>query len=134
LGNWDVSFDPQFESPFSSRNALKFGALFLIVLVLTASAESLFGSTGFLFSSFASGMVSSGTTTTTAVLLAESGRIELTTAAAGVVVGTISSILVKIGFVATIDRSLLPRVTVASSGLIAAGLTGLAFVVLVVGV
>jgi uncharacterized membrane protein (DUF4010 family) len=134
LGNWDLTFDPQFESPFSSRNALKFGGLFLIVLVLTAGAQNVFGSTGFLFSSFASGMVSSGTTTTTAVLLAESGQIELTTAAAGVVVGTISSILIKIGFVWTVDRSLIPRVTIASGGLIVGGLGALALVVVVIGV
>jgi uncharacterized membrane protein (DUF4010 family) len=134
LGNWDVTFDPQFESPFSFRNALKFGGLFLVVLVLTAGAENLFGSTGFIFSSFASGMVSSGTTTTTAVTLAESGQIDLTTAATGVVVGTIASILVKIGFIGTVDRSLIPRVTVASSGLIVAGLTALVLIVIMVGV
>lgn len=133
LGNWTNSFEPNFQSPFSSQNALKFGGLFLIVLILTAGAENFFGSAGFLGSSFLSGLVSSGTTTTTAVLLAQSGQIELTTAAGGIVAGTVSSILVKIGFVATIDRSLLTRVTVASGGLIAAGLIGFTVMFSMVG-
>ena len=52
---------------------------------------------------------------------AGSGQINLATAAAGVVAGTISSILVKNGFVATIDRSMLLRETLASGSLVAVG-------------
>jgi uncharacterized membrane protein (DUF4010 family) len=133
LGNWGNSFSPNFQSPFSFQNALKFGALFVVVLLITAGAENFYGSAGFVLSSLLSGLVSSGTTTTTAVILAESGQIDLATAAAGVVAGTVSSILVKIGFVATIDRSLLPRVTIASGGLVAAGVVTLAIVFSMVG-
>ncbi len=102
--------DIEFESPFSIVNALQFGVLFVGVLILTAGAQHLFGMTGFLITSFMSGIVSSGTTTTTAVSLASAGQITPPVAAQGVLIGTLSSIWVKLGFAASINRSLIKPV------------------------
>ncbi|MBX0325650.1 MgtC/SapB family protein [Halomicroarcula sp. F13] len=123
-GDWEGELDVDFDSPFSSTSALKFGLLFLGVLILTAGAQRLFGTTGFLITSFLSGIVSSGTTTTTAVSLAANGQITPAVAAHGVLAGTLSSILVKIGFAASINRSLLKPVVRKSAYLSLIGIAG----------
>ncbi|MFP9190543.1 MgtC/SapB family protein [Natronosalvus vescus] len=120
-GNWDVEFTAELDSPFSLQSALKFGTLFLFVLVLSAAAQATFGSTGFFVTAFFSGLISSGSVATTAVVLVGSGQLSVTDAALGVVVATSASILVKIGFAATVDRSLIKPVGAASLVLIATG-------------
>lgn len=130
--NWEGELDLDFDSPFSSSNAVKFGLLFLGVLILTAGAQQLFGTTGFLLTSFLSGIISSGTTTTTAVSLASTGQISSTVAAQGVLAGTLSSILVKIGFAASINRSLLTPVVRKSAYLSIIGILGVAVSVQIV--
>jgi uncharacterized membrane protein (DUF4010 family) len=119
-GDLDLDLD----SPFSSRNALLFGALFLVVLVLTAAAQELFGTAGFLVTSFLSGLLSSGTTTTTAVSLASTGQVTPTVAAQGVLAGTLASILVKIWLAAGINRQLFVPVTARSAVLSVLGVAG----------
>nr|WP_328765741.1 DUF4010 domain-containing protein [Halomicroarcula rubra] len=122
--DWEGKIDLEFDSPFSSRNALKFGTLFLLVLVLTAGAQDFFGKSGFLLSSFLSGLVSSGTTTTTAETLATTGLISNVTATRGILLGMLSSILVKIGLAASINRSLLSPVVRKSAYLSLIGVLG----------
>ena len=113
--NWDGDIDLDLESPFSSRNALTFGVLFLAVLVGTAAAQEMFGTAGFLLTSFLSGLLSSGPTTATAVSLTSTGRITSTIAAQGVLAGTLASILVKIRLAAGINRTLLVPVSTRSA-------------------
>ena len=120
--NTDIELD--LDSPFSSRNALLFGALFLVVLVLTAAAQQTFGTAGFLVTSFLSGLLSSGTTTTTAVSLTSTGQITPAVAAQGVLAGTLASILVKIWLAAGINRKLFVPVTTRSAFLSALGVVG----------
>ena len=122
--DWEGDLELDFDSPFSSANALKFGLLFLAVLVLTAGAQRIFGTAGFLITSFLSGVVSSGTTTTTAVTLTSTGQISPAVAAQGVLAGTLSSILVKIGFATSINRSLLAPVVRKSLYLSLIGIGG----------
>ena len=122
--NWGGDIDLDLESPFSSRNALTFGALFLAVLVGTAAAQEMFGTAGFLVTSFFSGLLSSGTTTATAVSLTSTGQISPATAAQGVLAGTLASIIVKIWLAAGINRNLLVPVTIRSALLSALGLAG----------
>jgi uncharacterized membrane protein (DUF4010 family) len=122
--DWDENINPDFDSPFSSKNALKFGVLFLAVLIATAGAQAMFGTTGFLVTSFLSGLVSSGTTTTTAVTLTTTGQITPAAAAQGVLLGSLSSIAVKVGFAASINRSLLAPVVKQSTYLCVIGVTG----------
>ncbi|GGJ16461.1 hypothetical protein GCM10008995_27910 [Halobellus salinus] len=122
--NWGGDIELDLESPFSSRNALTFGALFLTVLVATAAAQEMFGTAGFLVTSFFSGLLSSGTTTATAVSLTSTGQITPATAAQGVLAGTLASIMVKIWLAAGINRNLLVPVTIRSALLSALGLAG----------
>lgn len=124
--SWDREFDVDFESPFRSSTALKFGLLFLAVLVTSAAAQAWLGAPGFLLTSFLSGMVSSGTTTTTAVTLASTGQIPATVAAQGVFLGTVSSVFVKIALAASINRSLFAPVARRSVYLAGIGFTGVA--------
>jgi len=122
--NWGGDIDLDLDSPFSSKNALTFGALFLAVLVLTAAAQEMFGTAGFLVTSFLSGLLSSGTTTATAVSLTSTGQIPAATAAQGVLAGTLASIIVKIWLAAGINRNLLVPVTIRSAVLSVLGLAG----------
>ncbi len=119
--DWSAEVQTELTSPFSLRNALTFGGLFLLVLVGSAGAESVFGATGFVASAFFAGMVSSGTATTTAVSLVTTGQITSDVAVAGVISGTAASILVKVVFAATIERSLVRPVLLYSAALIAVG-------------
>lgn len=121
LGDWDTEMDLSFESPFNLRTALSFGGLFLVVLLLSAGAQSIFGSSGFLVTSFFSGLLSSGAVTTTVVVLYTSGQLTPIVATAGVLVGVGASILVKVGIAASINRSLVKPTAVASLALLAAG-------------
>ena len=122
--NWGGDIELDLDSPFSSKNALTFGALFLAVLVGTAAAQEMFGTAGFLVTSFFSGLLSSGTTTATAVSLTSTGQISPATAAQGVLAGTLASIIVKIWLAAGINRNLLVPVTIRSALLSALGLAG----------
>ncbi|MFP8955391.1 MgtC/SapB family protein [Natrialbaceae archaeon A-CW3] len=120
-GNWDEEFTAELDSPFSLQSALKFGTLFLGVLVISAAAQATFGSAGFFVTAFFSGLISSGSVATTAVVLVGSGQLSVIDAAIGVVVATSASILVKIGLAATVDRSLIKPVGAASLVLVAIG-------------
>ena len=121
VSDWDQDLETNLTSPFSLRNALVFGGLFLVILVVSAGAEATFGSTGFLATTFFAGLVSSGTATATAVTLFGTDQISAELAVAGVLAGTLSSILVKVLFAATIDRRLVRPVLVWNSILVVAG-------------
>jgi len=122
--NWTGEIDLDLESPFSSKNALTFGGLFLAVLLLTVGAQQAFGTAGFLVTSFLSGLISSGTTTTTAVSLASTGQVTPAVAAQGVLAGTLASILVKTWLAVGINRDLFAPVVVRSAYLSALGILG----------
>ena len=93
--DWSENLDIDLESPFSLRNALGFGAIFLLVIVGGAFAQQQFGSAGFYVSSLLSGLVSSAGTTSSAVLLYRGGQIGQQTAVVGILLATASSIAVK---------------------------------------
>jgi uncharacterized membrane protein (DUF4010 family) len=120
--DWRTEFEADLESPFSLRNALTFGGLFLGVLLLSVGAEELFGTTGFLATTFLAGLVSSGTATTTAVTLVSTGQISQDAAVAGVIAGTAASILVKTFFAASISRELVRPVLFWNLVLIGVGI------------
>lgn len=119
---WRTDLEADLTSPFSLRNALTFGGLFLLVLLVSAGAERTFGATGFVVTAFLAGLVSSGTATTTAVSLLATGQVTVDTAVAGIVAGTTSSILVKTAFAASVGRELVRPVLVWNLVLIAVGL------------
>ncbi|SDY48945.1 MgtC/SapB family protein [Halobellus clavatus] len=121
---WRGEMELDLDSPFSSANALTFGLLFLVVLVVTAGAQQIFGTAGFLVTSFLSGLLSSGTTTTTAVSLASTGQVSPAVAAQGVLAGTLASILVKVWLAVGINRDLFRPVVLRSAYLSLLGLVG----------
>jgi uncharacterized membrane protein (DUF4010 family) len=120
--DWRTGVEAELTSPFSLRNALSFGGLFLLVLLVSAGAERAFGATGFVATAFLAGLVSSGTATTTAVSLLGTGQVTVDTAVAGIVAGTVSSILVKTAFAASVGRDLVRPVLIWNLVLIAVGL------------
>ena len=122
VADWDRPVETDLASPFSLSSALAFGVLFLVILVGTAGAQATFGTRGFLTSTFLAGFVSSGTATATAVALASAGQVPVQQAMWGVLAGTLSSILVKIGLAAVVDRSLLVPAMLWNGVLIAVGL------------
>ena len=119
--DWRTTMEAELTSPFSLRNALTFGALFVAVLLLSAGAERAFGASGFVATSFLAGLVSSGSATATAVSLLGTGQITVDTAVGGVVAGTAASILVKTAFAAGIARELVRPVLLWNLVLIAVG-------------
>lgn len=133
VSDWETDFEIEFESPFNLRTALKFGALFMLVLAVSATARSLFGNSGFLVSSFLAGMVSSGAVTTSVVLLVESGQLTTNVAATGIIAAVTGSILVKLGLAVSMDRSIARPVATATAVLIAAGVVSTAITVAFLG-
>jgi uncharacterized membrane protein (DUF4010 family) len=119
--DWRTSMEAELTSPFSLRNALTFGGLFLVVLLASAIAERTFGAGGFVATAFLAGLVSSGTSTTTAVSLLGTGQIGVDAAVAGVVAGTAASVLVKTAFAASIARELVRPVLLWNLLLIVVG-------------
>ncbi|KAB1197897.1 MULTISPECIES: MgtC/SapB family protein [Haloferax] len=122
LTDWDTELHLDFDSPFSLSNALKFGGLFLVILVVSAGAQQFFGAAGLITTSFLGGLVSSGSTTTTAVTLYLAGQVSAKVAAASVLAGTTASIIVKIVLAASINRSLFKPVAKMSTLLITVGM------------
>jgi len=127
VGDWDAEVELTFDSPFNLRTALSFGGIFIGVLLLSAGARALFGSSGFLLTSFFSGMLSSGAVTTTVVVLYTSGKLATDVATAGVLVGVGASVLVKVAIAASLARSLVRPAAMASLALVGVGVgaTGL---------
>jgi uncharacterized membrane protein (DUF4010 family) len=82
-------------SPFSIRNALVFGTIFLVMVLLSALATFELGGPGFILSSLLSGMVSSASATASAIALLQAGTIDERTAAIGIIVASAASIAIK---------------------------------------
>jgi uncharacterized membrane protein (DUF4010 family) len=95
--DWHTSLDVELESPFSMRNALTFGGVFLLILVGSAFAQARFGTAGLYVSAALSGLVSSAGATTSAVLLYIGGSIGAGPAVVAVLLASGSSIAVKAG-------------------------------------
>ena len=121
MSDWTLSVDLDFDSPINLRSALTFGGLFLVVVLVSAGAQSAYGASGLLVSSFLSGLVSSGAVTTSAVLLVQSGAVSTELASLAIIAGVTGSILVKLGLVVSMNRALTKPVAIATSVLVTAG-------------
>lgn len=131
MSDWEADFEMEFDSPFNLKTALKFGGLFLLVLVLSSTAQTVFGASAFVLSSFLSGMVSSGAVTTSVVLLVRAGRLSTDIAATGIIAAVSGSILVKLGLAISMNRRILRPVSIATAVLLAAGFIATGVTVLV---
>jgi uncharacterized membrane protein (DUF4010 family) len=118
--DWSQQMDIDLESPFSLRNALGFGVIFLLVVVGGAVAKSQFGQTGFYLTALLSGLVSSAGVTASAVTLYSGGNVSQQTAVFGILLATASSILVKAALtISAPNRKFAYRIAVWSTVLLA---------------
>jgi uncharacterized membrane protein (DUF4010 family) len=117
--DYGESFELELESPFSMRNALVFGAVFLVIVLAGGFAEAGFGATGLYLTAALGGLVSSASATTSAVVLYRDGAIAEGTAIVTILVATASSIAVKAALTATAaNREFARRVAVWSAVLL----------------
>ncbi|MGA9399574.1 MgtC/SapB family protein [Haladaptatus sp.] len=129
--DWSQRMDIDLESPFSLRNALGFGAIFLLVVIGGAIAKSQFGQTGFYITALLSGLVSSAGVTASAVTLYSGGNVSQQTAVFGILLATASSIIVKAALtISAPNRSFARRIAVWSTVLlVGSGITAIVAVV-----
>jgi uncharacterized membrane protein (DUF4010 family) len=97
VADWSENVELDLESPFSLRNALGFGAAFLVIVVAGGIAQGLFGTTGLYVTAVLTGLVSSAGATTSAVLLYRGGGIDAGTATVAILAATAASVAVKAG-------------------------------------
>jgi len=132
--DWSAPVEFEFESPFSMRNALAFGGVFLLVVVAGAVAKAQFGGIGFVLTAAVTSLVSSAGATTSAVALARTGTLSEGTAVVSILAATATSIAVKAGLTALgSNRTFARRVTVWSAGLILAAAAVTVATVAVIG-
>lgn len=120
------------DSPFSLSAALKFGLVFLALNVVGALAERYFGTASFYFVSLAGGLLSSGSSIASAATLIHHGEIPPLTGVNGVVIASITSILINIPLLRRIPGSseLRSKVTWSLLAVAAAGIIGVVVSVL----
>ena len=99
--DWNERVEMDLESPFSMRNALGFGAVFLIIVLVGGFAEAGFGETGLYVTAAVAGLVSSAGATTSAIVLYRDGAISPEVTILTVMIATGASIVVKAGLTAT---------------------------------
>ncbi len=109
--------------PFSLPQALKYGAIFLVLHVVGALTQRQFGDAGFYFVSVIGGLLSSASAVAAAATLAEQGSIAPTTAGVGAVLASFTSLVFSLSFVLRTRSQLLVR-TLALS-MVAVGVAGL---------
>ena len=120
--DWSEAVEMSLDSPFSLRNALTFGALFLLIVVAGGLAQATLGRAGLYAASALTGLVSSAGGTTSAVLLYRGGAITGTTATIAVLLTTATSVVVKAGLTAVgPNRQFAARVAVWSSAVLVCG-------------
>ncbi|QZP38744.1 MgtC/SapB family protein [Halobaculum magnesiiphilum] len=117
--DWRTRVDLAIESPFSLRNALAFGAAFLVILAASSLAQARFGTAGLYASAAVSGLVSSAGATTSAVLLYRGGTVGAEAASVAVLLATVSSVAVKAALAFAGPRAFVRRVAAYSLVIVA---------------
>jgi len=118
--DWSVDLDIELETPFSLRNALGFGALFLVVVIANSVAGAEFGRLGLYAATAVAGLVSSAGAVISVVLLYRGGSLAADGAVVAVTVATLSSVAVKAALAATSSNREFARRTVLWSGALCA--------------
>ncbi len=125
--DWRGEVDIDLESPFSLRNVLAFGAVFLVILVGGTVVRQYFGTAGFYASALLSGLVSSAGTTTSAVLIYRNGGLSESATIVSILLATAASIGVKAGLATAGPRVFVRRIALwsavllVSAGIVTAG-------------
>ena len=119
IADWGEEIEMKLESPFSLRNALGFGAIFLLIVVSGAFAEAYLGTAGFYATAALSGLVSSAGAATSAVVLYRTGALAYDVTVVAILLATASSIMVKAMLAATSpDRAFTRQVAIWSGALL----------------
>ncbi len=127
--DWRESVEIDLQSPFSLRQALGFGFIFLLIVVAGSVAQQLFGTAGFYATAAISGLVSSAGATTSAVVLYRGGTLTEPEAVLAILLATAASIVVKAGLtLASPNRGFAYRVAAWSLALLI-GATAVTFLV-----
>ncbi len=114
------------DSPFSFSAALKFGLVFLALNVIGALAQRNFGSASFYFVSAAGGLLSSGSSIASAATLIRHGELPPATGVNGVVIASLTSVLVNIPLLRRLPSTgtYRSKLTFSLIGIAAAGALG----------
>lgn len=114
-------------SPISVRHALTFGALFVLITLVSELAHRVFGETGFLLVSVLGGLVSSASTSAAAGILVARGALSPELAGYGVVFASMASLAfhVPMAQIAGRNREVTARLLRMSILILAAGAVGL---------
>ncbi|WP_435095393.1 MgtC/SapB family protein [Halarchaeum sp. P4] len=129
VADWRTTVDVDLTSPFSLRNALGFGVIFLLIVAGSGLARGVFGALGFYVTTVVSGFVSSAGVATSAVVLYRTGELGANEAGIAVMLATGASIAVKAGLAAaSSNRAFARGVVTASAGLLAAAGVAVALV------
>ncbi|WP_101297884.1 MgtC/SapB family protein [Halegenticoccus soli] len=116
--DWRESVDIDLESPFSLRNVLAFGGVFLLILAGSTVAKAQFGTAGLYAGAIISGLVSSAGVTTATVLLYRGGTVTGQVAVNTILLATAASVVVKAGLAAAGPREFARKVAMWSVALL----------------
>jgi uncharacterized membrane protein (DUF4010 family) len=114
------------QSPFSLASALRFGAVFLVLQVVGALAQSALGETGFYAVSLVGGLVSSASAVASAAALASHGTVAPGVAGVGALLASLASAAVNLPLVARVsaDGRLTRRLAGSLALVVAAAILG----------
>jgi uncharacterized membrane protein (DUF4010 family) len=117
---------PALQSPFSLREALKFGFIFLLLTIAGALAQRWLGAGGFYGISIVGGFVSSATAVASAASLAASRELSPRVAGLGAVFASLASVGINFPLAARAirDGALVRRVGYAIGGILLLGIAG----------
>jgi uncharacterized membrane protein (DUF4010 family) len=111
-------------NPFELRPALKFGALFGLVLLASQAAQGLFGNAGLYVVAVLAGLTDVDAISLATANLVSSGRQDLLAAATTIVLAVASNTLVKAGFALVLGAPQLRRIVGLAFGLMLAAAAG----------
>lgn len=115
---------PQVSNPTEIKTALGFGALYALVLVLSAWLQDIAGSRGLYLLALASGLTDVDAITLSSLRMFETGKLGAPQAVTAIALATLSNLAFKCGLVLSIGGGLLARRTLPGLAAIAAGLAG----------
>ena len=121
-GGGQVAPQIHLELPFSLPQALKYGAIFLVLHVVGALTQRQFGDAGFYVVSVVGGLLSSASAVAAAATLAEQGSIAPATAGVGAVLASFTSLVFSLSFVLRTRSQPLTRTL--SLSMVAVGVAG----------
>jgi uncharacterized membrane protein (DUF4010 family) len=128
VGIDDAPAEIHLESPVSIKRVLNFGALFLLIQIVSTLGERYLGKLGFLGISVLGGFVSSASTSAAAANMVGHGQMRPELAGAGVVLASVASALVNLPIIyrSAKNPALSRRLTVLTVALSVLGIVALA--------